>query len=461
MRIARTVAASAAAIGVGLGWGIQNAGSGDIGFAQMMQGNDALSVSVRVDNRPFGVLNYIGRNQQDVSFVEPDTKPYLSGWKGPGPMIYHKDIRFTDYDYVEFRPVLFTVMVRNHSPEPQKVQDAYLAVSSSDTDTQPLFYLDYPSTRSDAPCRAGIGDHEFHYATKFHFINVGWSDPTILQIKYAFLSPGAAQLAGALSPSAPVFTKSIRPNGSLYSLDIGEDLTQLKVQTSVLSASIRKAPNYYSQCEGSLEEPCELDAKDGFDCVGLSNAQCLEKLRRSSVLGGLSNAVEFNQSESKRSTTLLTSWMVGHVEYQWADAEGVSRTTSMPFKVQVYLGARRSSCRSGAGGGTPPDQDPASSGLVSFALGNRNYALRIPFAGVIKPGGVQQVRLLLHSQQSSRHRFKIAFRTSNGTTYTSKSIDLLALAPRVTEPHYVPRAGANVLTERSGIPEEVDGDVGD
>lgn len=401
-----------------------------------------LTVGVQVEQRPWGVLNYVSYSEGTRISIVPDDKRIMGAWKGGDYMLGAVELDETDGNTaLEFRPVPLRVTVKNTSAEVMKLSSIVFEVAESNADMQPVYFKAY-TTMWGAKIDA-CDDSDF-YVTKMPFVNFGWNPGTPVKLEYVLADRPLKSPDDVTGIKSAKRGGVIMPSGRVVVYDIEGDLQSFGVNTAFLRSSVdNKGPGdeeiEYIKDDPDYRKRIEMD---GFGCGRLSGAECVRRLERAGILGSLAGILHFG-SEGQQfgrfdAKKVLTAWVTGRLSQDWTDYRKVQHVHTSVFRIPLTLGVRRRPCDGMAEEATPPDRDPSAYRSISLRVGQQSYIVNGGVSQVLRAGESTSVTFLLSAQQSASSRFRVSVSAGDGTNYHSRSIELLQLVPSIT-PHDVSR----------------------
>jgi hypothetical protein len=320
---------------------------------------DGLRIGVTVDRQPWVLDNY-GDRDNSVAYlgyrwksdgqtlkVRPDQRRLMAIWKDDAPIQLSPEEEWRRADEgpgllgstIVPRPVPLIFEMANQRSSTQRVDGAYLQITSSLTDREPLLHVHV----SDYNICMGVhSDPGIRTFTTFDIENYGWGPGENARIRVAFADQSGTRRVGRAE-------KRIGSLGAMTEVDLRNELEAVGVRLDELSSR-------------------------AFDCTWDEDRPCVERAVRSGLFGEIGSLVWGDE--------LLHVNAVGTVEYNWRDAAGRKHRKTSPFVAKLQVGRMASMAECGEGG------YPVLVGSRSYRLklDTRNYRIALPLQGEVKPG---------------------------------------------------------------------------
>jgi len=333
---------------------------------------------------------YQGALAGNVVKLRPESQQVMGLWKGDG-IISRIRGRMSNELFEaapQFGPVFLVLDVTNERGLAVQIDGAYLEVEQSYTDLQPYVTIQSDHSPGAGTCFGGLNPI-------FELVNSGWGPVRNASLTYAFGNESG-------------------PRTQSFTVRAGDfaDSQQVSTQGGLEAAGLDV---------GRLEEGSTFECPSGDQLPS-----CLAEVEESGVLGELSEALFLDGS-------CLTTRVTGKITYEWVDAQGASHRRQSPIAVDIPVlhfdlgqGAEE-----GAGGPVERNVRP-----VKLALDRSNYRLPVGIQGRLAPRENRRFALSLSADKSSAHFFKVVLQLADGSTVSSRRVDLLYFRPNV--PAYEP-----------------------
>jgi hypothetical protein len=330
------------------------------------------------------VVAYQKISTKDGILIRPADARLMQLWKGSG------DIQLTEADVDRYEggifrwsqdslpPVLLVLNIESSGSNSVETTNAYLDVTKSATDFQPLVCVRVPAFEPLPPTS---------YSPTFQIQNYGWS---------------------------PLERTSL----------------ELSVATSNYTTDLNNQT--WSEALGLITSGTEFSVEKYLDALGvnvsalLSEVSCDSQWRsmpasevvQSGVFGTLGPYV----TAEERSIYVMLS---GSIQYEWRDDDGRMNARESAFKAKIPLW-QIGSCAEGEGGDIQPIRTKAP---LTLSLDKTQYRVPFEFPMHIPAGQIARYSLPIRAAKSSRHEFRIVLVLADGREIKSQTIDLLYFFP--------------------------------
>jgi hypothetical protein len=387
--------ASGMSIGPGFGAALAEAvdrGARSKPEIRLAQDTSKVSIKVLIDSKQN--RDYVKADDQFPSFVyeavpagdtvkiQPASKLIMDMWKGNAtiedqPFGGKADIE----DTAQFAPVFIVAEVRNDGTRAVQVTSAYLDITDSATDFQPLLAM---SQVGRVICGNG------NYIPDFEMLNFGWGAVQNGKLAYSFVA------------------KSLR--SSQFTADLGTFDHQV---TATVDEAVRKQGVDVAKLSDGT-----------FKCSSRSQVPaCLARLKSTGIFGELANYVY-------TSGNMVATRVEGDIQYDWVDSRKATQQRSSPFAVTIpllFFDVGGAEC-----GAPGPVERPSKP--IALSLDRQNYRVPLPFKGPVASRQVSRFGLTLTAEKASHHALKVVLSLADGTTISSGPVDVTYFTPRMPPP---------------------------
>jgi hypothetical protein len=372
-------------------------------LAQMQDSRVSLSVYVDrkknneiiQENADFAVVVYEMSNREGATTIRPVARSQsrnrkqidiMSKWKGSGEI----SIDYASLYETVYPPLFLTLELINNSGQPVQISNGYLDVEQSAMDPQPFITL-------RPVVEACVDKAKLEPVLRFR--NLGWGPVQNARITYSF----AKQFPSGNSGIVDSFRMKPVSFEDSTNLSLMEGLSDVNADIPRLRAGV-------------------------FNCSSSANLPaCKSNLAKAGVFGRIP-ADSIHGSEESESSLIQFAWVSGSVEYDWVDADGTIRKTRSRFQSEFPMFTFTVPDAAECAAGEPEDRDHKP---LKLSLDRADYRVPIRINETLRPGAVKRLALNLSAEKSSRHRFRVVLRSTDGIFLVSNKFDFLFFKPKL------------------------------
>ncbi|MBR0900278.1 hypothetical protein JQ616_35460 [Bradyrhizobium tropiciagri] len=346
--------------------------------------------------------------------IQPGSKAFREAWKAGGEISSgYEDSLPSIYNDNQFASVFMKVQVQNEGVQPAVIADAFLDVASSTLDPEP--YLEASQT---GPGYCGI---DTAYRPDIVFRNLGWGQVIGAKLTFSL---------GTADRRTQQTTALLGSFDGTKQASIVESLRGFGVDTERLK---KAALGLYHQKmsdrpkTNDLAFHCNMPRGDATeDQNEKALAVCVSKVKKTGLFGRLADFVYPEQN-------VIFTKMSGKIEYQWKSNDGELKSKSSPFSLNIPLVSfdiemGEAGCDDASDRGSKMQSSPS---LLS--VGRTSYQIHLPksWQASIAQGTVKSFDLDISAPKTSRHKFQLLLKLTDGSVVTSPVVDLTYFRPRM------------------------------
>ena len=359
---------------------------------------DTVRIGISVDRKPIakGMLGYAASNTPDGLKIRPADSRLMQIWKGSdnirlsvddvdpdrdGIFMFSLDRNGSDiWSDAAVPPILLALDIENRGSDPIHIVSAYLDVSDSADDLQPMVISPFEFCGPD-------------YNPTFKLENFGWGPLEQTRVSYAFAHSGTPTAL-----ATEIWTKDLGLVSSTVSVSIEDHLRAAGVDVASLQ---KRAKAFHS-----------------FSCESKSQSECFAEALKSGLFGKLAPQLVHDDFS-------IRLHVVGKIEYKWTDGNGVAHDRNSPFDIPIALGTliNGAECEGG-------DIDALNTKKpLTLKTSPTGYRLPVDLQSAIGPGQVARYSLPVRAAKSSHYDFKIVLVLANGQELKARPIELTYFTP--------------------------------